>query len=306
MPPSTDFRQVLGLSGEADLAAIRRAYAARLKRIDPEADSTGFQQLREAYEAALAWERARTGDAVPAVAPATPAPGASGPVATEPAAADEGDEHLARQVFAEMAAVVQDQFDEGPAWDLDDWRDELAERLRDPRLVHLGARTCFEGLVVDILAGGWYPGNEALFRAACEAFDWREDRGRLAQFGNAGALLNQAVNEWVWFTAQDVGTRIVQEKVASRLREATAPTRSELLHSIAEVQAMAERYPSLVHVTIGRDNVRQWQAAYWSPSGDGGAAQRQPGSWDAGLLFKVIPAAAIALLLLFQAIRHIG
>jgi protein TonB len=306
MPSSTDFQQVLGLTGEADLAAIRRAYAGKLKRIDPEADPAGFQRLREAYEAALAWERARTGAAFPAAAPAVPAAGASRPPGTETAPVDAGEEEAARQVFAGMAAMVEDQFDEGPAWDLDDWRDELSERLRDPRLVHLGARTRFEGLVVDILARGWCPGNEALFQAACEVFDWAGDRGRLARFGYAGALLNQAVNEWVWFSAQDAGTRIVQEKVAARLREAAAPTRSELLHYVAEVQAMAERYPTLVHVTIGRDNVRQWQAAYWSPSGDGGAAQHQPGGWDAGLLFKIVPAAAIVLLLLFQIVSHIG
>ena len=70
----------LGLDASADERAIRRAYAQRLKAVDPAQDPRGFQSLRESYEAALAWaKRVR-----PRTLPATP---------TDPEA--KGDPHLA-------------------------------------------------------------------------------------------------------------------------------------------------------------------------------------------------------------------
>lgn len=46
---------VLGLTPDADSRAIKRQYAVLLKKTRPDDDPEGFQRLREAYEAALAW-----------------------------------------------------------------------------------------------------------------------------------------------------------------------------------------------------------------------------------------------------------
>jgi len=46
--------KVLGVSRDATIVEIKRAYAAKLKRTRPEDDAAGFQRLREAFQAALA------------------------------------------------------------------------------------------------------------------------------------------------------------------------------------------------------------------------------------------------------------
>ena len=67
---------VLGLKGPADRSEVRRAYARRLKQVSPEDDPKGFEQLRVAYEAALAVAQTRRPDelAPSTVAASAPAP----------------------------------------------------------------------------------------------------------------------------------------------------------------------------------------------------------------------------------------
>lgn len=53
------FEKELGVTAGADQTSIRRAYAARLKKCRPDADPAAYQQLRNAYEAAMAAASAR-------------------------------------------------------------------------------------------------------------------------------------------------------------------------------------------------------------------------------------------------------
>lgn len=62
----------LGLPGPADLSAVRRAYAERLKTTHPEEDPEGFQRLHEAYQQARRMARKGGGSAGPQAQEAPP------------------------------------------------------------------------------------------------------------------------------------------------------------------------------------------------------------------------------------------
>lgn len=60
---------ILGIGATTDQTAIRRAYSARLKRIDPEVDPAAFIALREAHDHAMAMARSGATEATATIAP---------------------------------------------------------------------------------------------------------------------------------------------------------------------------------------------------------------------------------------------
>lgn len=69
-----DAFSLLGLEADADEAAIKRAYAQRLRSTRPDDDPAGFQRLNEAYRAALARAKATPRRTVSAWSHTTPMP----------------------------------------------------------------------------------------------------------------------------------------------------------------------------------------------------------------------------------------
>lgn len=100
----------LGLEPTKDVSAIKRAYAEKAKICHPEEDPEGFLQLRQAYQAALAW--AENGETPPAAGPEAFSPERTEPedegwsLSEKPALWDEGPnpfaEHPAAAAFREL------------------------------------------------------------------------------------------------------------------------------------------------------------------------------------------------------------
>ena len=100
-----DHWAVLGIEPTEDVSAIKRAYAEKTKICHPEENPEGFLQLRQAYQAALAWaERGKKPAPVEAIEMEPADEGWT--LAEKPALWDEGTnpfaDHLAAKAFLEL------------------------------------------------------------------------------------------------------------------------------------------------------------------------------------------------------------
>lgn len=278
------FLERLALAGDADERAIRRAYARELKLIDQERDAEGFQNLREAYDAALFWVRNPhlfdEDDAPPQLA-GTEAETMADPVslvkapgaehAAEPAAgspppaapASEDAETLGHAVFDEfrqrlpaLAAAAT-----GPIESETPWRHALQTSLDDLRLFGIDAREQFERRVALLLAEGWRPGHEALLVAAIDVFGWADDRRRVLGLGQAGAQIDRAIDERALFDAQDDDDSDTQRQLLRRLRATTdtPPTWRELTLNMATLERMMDLFPTWLHMVVDTDTIAGWR-----------------------------------------------
>ncbi len=284
--------QRLSLGGDADVGMIRRAYARELKLIDQQSDAAGFQDLRGAYEHALAWAKR---SATPDVPPAQPsgmdggvqlgtdeaASHASDSVPSQDRQAEDGaplagpgasdgqvaSRAIAESLFAQFSAASAALLATGRGQDLDGWVACLENILDDPQLLDIAARTMFESRIAMVLAAGWRPGNEALFVAACQVFDWMHDQRRVSAHGDAGRLLCRAIDEYAMFQAQSEGVRAAQRKAIARLRDAALPTKGEIRIRMQHVEDLAMRFPNWLYVICDVSNIAQWRALASDVSG---------------------------------------
>ncbi len=300
------FLEALGLDGGADERAVRRAYARRLKALDPETDPRGFQALREAYEAALGWLAWRERQAAAAEPPApppeaeapppppaeptpaetsqqvdapTPVP-APAPAATPAPAAPAAQPDLSdgQAVYDAFAARVAAVFADEPAA-----RRALDEALADPRLVNLEARTYFEWCVGCLLMNGWQPGHEFLFGPACEAFDWTHDRRRLGLYGNLGVALDRAIEEKLLFHRQDAGVFEAQRAMIRRLRGDVMPSDVELRNEVPTLLGVVQRFPNWLQAISSVPNLRRWHERFAQLEPLPTPAQRPTPAFEAAL-----------------------
>ncbi|MDP9894537.1 protein TonB [Variovorax boronicumulans] len=263
------FLLALGLRPDADERAIRRSYATELKKIDQETDAQAFQRLRETYEAALFWVRNRPPANAPSPAPVVPEvqepqkelapqidridPAPVQPLIETPRPASPHENaHEVVEAFANRLV-------KNPLSSIDDAAMLLNVALEDDRLLDMDARFLFEANVAHILAGGWQPGHEHLFEAACEAFEWRKDSSRLQRLGQAGHVVDAAIVEQHAHADLPPAHRELQLKYLDLLRRRHNPGEEAVALGLDHVLHAASLFPNWVRLTSKTGNIAAWQ-----------------------------------------------
>jgi hypothetical protein len=268
----------LGLQPDASAKEIRSAYARELKKIDQSADPAGFQELREAYELARQWQ-AHHESAVALDTQAEPqsehAPELEPSPANAPQPGLEDPYELADHVYVKFADKAAALAQSSEARHQSRWKAVLQDSLNDDALLNLTARTIFEARIAHLLASGWKPGHEVLFVAACEVFDWTLDGRRILQFGEAGALINRAIDEWKVYESMPAGAISNIKQLIQAVRATSHPEGVATRNNLMLFQELTGRFHSWFTIIIDRENLQNWFDAAQAESQRGGA---QPAS----------------------------
>lgn len=257
----------LEVEPDADERTLRRAYARKLKALDPAREPEKFQELRQAYEWALQRAQAPTVFATDANGLVPPAPElgthadaawrTAPPQALSPesAATDamERSTALAQAVLDDVLAGAAGFTSEAQA------RERLRTALAHEALRDLEARLLFESGVTAVLANGWQPGHEHLFTAAIDVFGWREQRAALDGLGHAAAVIDQAIEELETLEAQPWKARAAQQELIRLLRQPGAPDTRQLLQFSDLLERLERLYPHLLGVITCTSHIGRWQ-----------------------------------------------
>lgn len=252
----------LGLRADADERAVRRAYAVQLKQIDQAAQPLQFQQLREAYEAALHWARqardSQEAEAVQATPPPPSPPEAVVEAAPDPAPPPAPAEPRADPV-RDILVALDTKLQQAPLRSVPEATALLEHTLEDPRLLDMDARFLFEANIAHLLACGWRPGHEHLFEAALVFFDWRADSARLLRLGQAGQVVDRAIVEQDAQGQQAPDDRDAQRHYLELLHRTADPGPQALALGLGRVMHAAATYPTWLRLTMDISNIEAWR-----------------------------------------------
>ncbi|MEP9402506.1 hypothetical protein [Sphingomonas sp. VNH70] len=185
---------LLGIAPTGDRGAIRRAYAARLKAMDVDADPDGFERLRAARDAALA-HAAQVSTPVLADEDAgfAPEPEALPEPPAEPAI-DPAEAAFHAAIEAHFRALESLLF---PGHDAPPTRDELAAiahhgqaLLDDPRMEQVDFQSGAERWFAEHLAAS-IPRSDPLLEPAAAMFGWIDRRNDYALLPQAQAIVER-------------------------------------------------------------------------------------------------------------------
>lgn len=254
MLETTQCFERLGLDSGADARSVRRAYARELKQIDQVRDAAAFQRLREAYEIALHVATLQASAPVDVAGAVDEPTVRTSDVASQTTGDDPG--QLANAAFESLGAVRGGLVDQAA------WESALVDVLAGDDLVNMTARVVFESHIVHVLAHGWQAGHEFLFPAAAKVFCWIDDARRLPQFGHAGLVVGEAVEDFLLFAVQPSAQQDAQREVMARLRDAKEPTPQALRHWRFHFDTLAARFPEFFALTTNAESRERWRLLY--------------------------------------------
>lgn len=289
----------LGLDTEAGAKDIRRAYARELKKIDQESDPEAFQELRQAYDVALQWHAhqefarqeavldsvmaAAEPEPAPALAAAAPEPASES--GTEPApslstaapepvsepasllapaapeTAPDDPYHLADVAFTQFQTSAESLVLKNESRHQSRWREILQASLEHETLLNLTARTIFEARIVHLLAAGWKPGHETLFVVASEVLDWARDSRRIQQFGEAGAMVDRAIDQWKLYESMPAHAMDIVRQLIHAVRNTPDPERGASRNDLVLFHQLTERFYHWFSIIIDREILQKWHQA---------------------------------------------
>lgn len=245
---SPHFLQLLGLSGYADETAVRRAYAQRLKTIDPATDPQAFARLREAYDAARTWVLERP----------------DGPVASETGEAppDEVDADVAppepgnpREVAAGLVAAFVDALRTLPSCDVPERLEATVTALR---MQYIDAPGQFEEHLIDLLHDEVVRHRATLFDASTALFHWQEI-GHAAQLGRRGAWVESVLSQQAQWRLLPVDRRAGWIAWFDRAQGGVDASLAPYWPQVAELRA---RFPALITLYVSSGTLDAWRAAF--------------------------------------------
>lgn len=260
---TTDFLDVLGVPDHADARAIKRAYAALLKRIDPAADPDGFARLRRSYEQALDHASKLPEKAAQQEDDqAETRPGDVRPIVIDERATDE---HPPEDVappdplthtlqLADAFAVAAQRTPVGELAGL------LARTVSGLRLGYIDAPGRFEERVIDLLMEARIGQRVAIFAALGHAFHWNEI-GHLAPLGARGAWIERVVaQELAWREVQARARQSIVDRLDQAEASRTIPM--ALVREWPRVATALAEFPDYLALHLAIEKQMAWREAF--------------------------------------------
>jgi hypothetical protein len=262
----------LGLDDDATTRDIKRAYAERLKAIDPATDPAGFARLREAFEAARAWAAAREAATTAATDEYTSSETmidrfegeSETPLTLDDTASPRADhpgpvpavsaEHDACMAFDTLRDALETERDT-PAADL------LGSSLAFLGTRQLDARPMFEAMVADALAMQQVTRRAGLLPAAVDAFGWRDADGR-GRGRQRDAWIEHAVASLANWDAFPEKRRKVLRPLLKQAGFEAGVLSSATVRAWPRIAAIMPYAREYVRLYVADTTIAQWKATF--------------------------------------------
>lgn len=254
------FLALLQLPLHADERSVRRAYALRLKLIDPATDPAGFAQLREAYEAARAWVADE--DHIVDVNVEAPPPAAE--PEPEPARVDD-----ASPLPAVVAINPQEEAIRLIDWlatriaygEASDIRQDLEACTAKLRLQYIDAPGIFEDVLIDRLARGLLRKRAYVFDFAAQHFHWQEI-GHLAALGPKGMWIDAVESQRMAWAGLPPLIRANRLSLIERAEASKGALPSQIVRRWFEVRDDFRRFPAYLGLYLTVPRQQEWASCY--------------------------------------------